>query len=79
MEKKTTNIPIVDELYNFYIVTPLTNNSCTLKVEIYWEAKSPFKKIIFNLIAKKISRKKMQNAIENLFQLVKKVSHNSDS
>jgi len=68
----TTNPPIVDELYNFYIVTPLTNNSCKLKAEVYWKVKSPFKKIIINLIAKRVGRKIMQSEVDNLFQLVKK-------
>jgi hypothetical protein len=68
----TTNSPIVDELYSFYIVTPLTNNSCKLKAEAYWKVKSPFKKIIINLIAKMVGRKIMQSELDNLFQFVKK-------
>ena len=68
----TTNPSIVDELYNFYIVTPLTNNSCNLKNEIYLKVKSPFKKILIALIAKKVGRKKFKSALDNLFQLVKK-------
>jgi hypothetical protein len=74
----TINPPLVDELYNFYIVTPLTNNSCKLEAEVYWKVKSPLKRIIINLIAKKVSRKNIQSAVDNLFQLVKKGSLRSD-
>ncbi len=66
----TINPPLVDEMYNFYIVTPLTNSSCKLKAEFYWRVKSPLKRIIINLIAKKIFREKIQSAVDNLFQLV---------
>jgi len=75
----TINPPFVDELYNFYILTPLTNNSCKLKAEIYWKVKSPFKKILFTLIVKKSVRKNVQRAVDNLFQLVKKESLRSVS
>lgn len=75
----TTSPPPVDELYKFFIVTPLTNNSCKLEVEIYWNAKSPIKKIMIALHAKKVFRENMQSALDNLFQLVKKVSLRSDS
>ncbi len=74
----TTNSPIVDELYRFFIVTPLTNNSCKLKVEAYWKVKSPFKKIIINLIAKMVGPKIMRIDVDNLFQFVKKESLGSD-
>ena len=63
---------LVDEFYNFYIVTPLTNNSCKLKAEIYWKVKSPVKKILVALIVKKLGRKNVQSSLDNLFQLVKK-------
>ena len=70
---------LVDELYTFYIVSPLTNNSSKLEAEIYWKVKSPFKKILFTLIVKKLGRKKVQNSLDNLFQLVNKASPKSDS
>ena len=75
----TTNPPIVDEFYIFFIVTPLTNNSCKLKEEIYWEVKSPFKKIFITPIIKKLGRKNMLRTVDNLYQLVKKESLKSDS
>ena len=74
----TINAPFVDELYYFFIVTPLTNNSCKLKAEIYWKVKSPIKKIIITPIVKKIARKPMQSELDNLFQFVKKESLGSD-
>jgi hypothetical protein len=68
----TINPPFVDEFYNFYIVTPLTNNTCMLKAEIYWKVKSPFKKVFITLIIKRLGRKDVQRSIDNLFQLVTK-------
>jgi len=68
----TTSPPLVYELYQFYILTPISNNSCNLKHEVYWKAKSPIKKIILKLFAKKNLRKNTQTALENLFQFAKK-------
>ena len=40
----TTSPPPVDELYQFYIICPLTHNSCRLEIETYWKSRSPTKK-----------------------------------
>jgi len=68
----TTSPKIVDELYQFFILTPISNNSCNLKQEIFWKAKSPIKKILVKLFAKKALRKNSQIALEKLTQFAKK-------
>jgi len=65
----------VDELYQFYILTPVSKNSCNLKLEVFWKATSPIKKIIIALFVKKLIRENSQKALENLYQFaVKKKS-----
>jgi len=62
----TTSPTPVDELYQFYILTPIDQNSCKLDVEIYWNAKSPIKKLLFFLIVKKAFRKNIGKGLDNL-------------
>lgn len=68
----TQTPPIVDGVYSFSIVTPLSNNSCKLEVEMYWKTKSPMKRILFNLLAKKTLRKNMLSYVDRLSKLVEK-------
>jgi len=73
----TTNAPLIDELYNFFILTPLQNNSCKLEMEIYWKTRSPIKRMIINLIFKRTLKKNLQGTIDNLYQLAKNKDENS--
>lgn len=66
----TTDVPLADEVYQFYIISPLTENTCKLEVEIYTSAKSPFKKLLLFLIGKRIFRKNVRGAVDGLFQFV---------
>ena len=68
----TTSPYPVDELYQFYMLTPTSENSCNLKIEVYWKAKSPIKKIILKFFAKKALRKNTQLALEKILQFAKK-------
>ncbi len=69
----TDSPPPVDEVIQFYIISPIDSESCSLRVEAYWEAKALFKKIMLALVAKKIFKSNLENSIENLhaFILVK--------
>ena len=69
----TTTPPFVDELYQFYIISPLTSSSCKLEVEIYWKAKSPIKKLMLATVAKKLLRKNLERAVHGLYQFVEKM------
>ncbi len=66
----TTNIPIADDFYQFYTVTPVSDSACKLLVEIYWRAKSPIKKIALGLFAKRSFRKNLEEGIGRLAQFI---------
>ncbi|MEL6916219.1 MAG: DUF2652 domain-containing protein [Bacteroidota bacterium] len=68
----TNSPPPVDKLYQFYIFTPLTENSCKMDVEFFWEAKSPLKKLIIALFAKRAFKKTTIRNLENLRTFVVK-------
>lgn len=50
--EQTTDTPFVTYLYQFYIIKPTSETSCTLDVEIYWKTTSFFKKIALNVLVK---------------------------
>lgn len=68
----TTSPPLVDELYQFYIINPLTHDSCNLEIEIFWKAKSIFKKIVLFLIIKRTLKKNLEKALNKLHSFVSK-------
>lgn len=63
----TSSPPPVDKLFQFYILTPISEQSCKMTLETYWEAKSPIKKLLIALFVKRIFKKKTTQAIHNLF------------
>ena len=71
----TTTPPPVDELYQFFILTPLNDTSCKIDLEIYWKANSPFKKLAVALIAKKIFSKNGQKALQGLHEFATKMNN----
>ncbi|WP_282081305.1 DUF2652 domain-containing protein [Aquimarina algiphila] len=68
--ERTTDVP-VDALYNFFIIRPLSENSCLLTVELYPKAKSLLNKFLLWLFMKRIFRKSMSTTIKNLENFVK--------
>lgn len=68
----TQSIPIMDEAYQFYIITPTSNTSCKLQIENYWIAKSLFKRLFIALFANKLFKKNTEEAMEGLAQFVAK-------
>ena len=48
----------IDALYQFYIITPLSSDSCSLVLENYIEAKSPIKKLSYFFNSQKNIQKK---------------------
>ncbi len=65
----TTSPTPVDELYQFFVITPLTNNSCTLTSETYLKATSPIKKLMIFFL-KPVFKKNTKKAIDTLFDFV---------
>ncbi len=70
------NPPIVDKLYQFFIINPLTENSCSLELEVYAEANNMLKNGLIKLFAKGSFKKNMTRVMNNLHTLVVKESSN---
>jgi len=68
----TTSPTPVDELYQFFIVSSLSHQSCKLEVEMYLKAKSPLKKLMIALFVKKVFRKVIPKNLNTLLQFVEK-------
>jgi len=66
----TESLPALDKLYQFYILKPITESSCIVTLEMYWIAKSLFKKLMSNLFAKK----QFQKNVPTLLASLKKIS-----
>lgn len=60
----------VDALYQFHIISPLTSNSCNLTTEVYFEAKSPIKKILIYVLLKKVFKKNIKKALNKLLVFI---------
>lgn len=73
----TTDPPMLDELYQFYIITPLSNISCKVEVQLYWVTKSILKKLAMTLVFKRIFVKNSKEAISNLYSFIE--NHNKKS
>lgn len=66
----TKSPPPVDELYSFYIIEPLGTVKSRVKVEVFWKAKSPLKKLIMALFVKGSLKKATLDSFQNLKALV---------
>ena len=74
-ELLTNPPPIVDKIYQFYIITPQLDGSSKLTIELNWIARSPLKKMIIALFAKRIFKKNLVSAVENLHSFVEGMDH----
>lgn len=70
----TTSPSPLDRLYQFFVITPKGENSCHLRLEYYWEAKSPIKKLLMVVAGKKAFRKSGEQALDNLKKYVELVT-----
>ncbi len=66
----TTSPPPVDELYQFFIFEPIAENETRVRVEVYWKAKSPIKKLMIALFVKKSFRKGINTSLNKIKELV---------
>ena len=66
----TTDIPFADKVYQFFIVTPLTTGESRLKLELFWEVTSPFKKLLLVLLGKRSFKRNLSNAINGLYSFM---------
>ena len=60
-----------DELYQFYIIESLPNDKSKVIVELFWKAKSPIKKLLLKLFAKKNFSKGITASFNNLAEFVR--------
>lgn len=65
-----TDIPLIDKVYQFYVITPLTEKTCQLEIEVYWQANSLLKRMMMVLIGKKSFKRNMSAAINGLYDFV---------
>ncbi|MDF1696273.1 MAG: DUF2652 domain-containing protein [Saprospiraceae bacterium] len=66
----TTSPPPVDALYQFFIISPMTKDTCTLEIEVYWTAKSLFKKLMLILVVQHILKKNIKRSLELLLRFI---------
>ena len=64
----TFDPPPMDELYQFYILTPLSEHSCKLEIEVYWKSGSPIKKLMLASIVKMKFRQTLKGSLTNLYK-----------
>ncbi len=66
----STSPPPVDTLHQFFVITPMPNASCKLSIELYWHARSPIKKLMIALLAKKVFKKNTKAAVDKLWEYI---------
>jgi len=69
----TTDVPF-DTLYQFYNVTPISENACFLEMETYWEVASPLKRLMLSLFVPRVVKKNNQEALDGLYRFVSEPS-----
>ncbi|WP_422858879.1 DUF2652 domain-containing protein [Flagellimonas sp. S174] len=62
----TTDPPPVEKLYQFYIIEPIDETTCHLRVEQYWVTKNLFQKLLMAFIGKRQFIKGIASAMDNL-------------
>lgn len=73
----TTSPKVLDELHQFFVITPLDSKSCRLESQIYITNRSLLKKIVSLIMVKKVFRTNTEKAINKLRDFV--VSQNNHS
>ncbi len=66
----TKSLRPVDELYQFYIVEPVDEESCEVTTETYWKVRSPIKKILMAIAVKRIFRSNLEKSLKLLEEFV---------
>ena len=66
----STSIPAFVEVHQFYILTPLSEKSSRLDIEVFWKNTSFLKKIMVFLFVKRIFKKNLNTALNGLFDFV---------
>jgi len=67
----TTSPAPIDELYQFFTITPKTSNFCLVDIEVYWKVKSPFKKLLMATLGKLGFKKNANKSMDELLEYAK--------
>lgn len=68
----TNSAPVIDGLYQFFVITPLGSTECHVRVELYWETNSILKKLISILVFRKALKKNANKALNGLMKFITK-------
>ena len=71
--ERTEDAPVVDAVYQFYIITPIDNNNCLLEVEAYLRTSSTLKRLFLVPLIKKVFKKNIYKAVNSLHSYVANV------
>ena len=66
----TKSLMPFDVFYNFFTISPISEQKSHLLGEVYWETKSPLKKLLISLFVKRAFRKTSIQSLEDLESLV---------
>ena len=66
----TTSPAPVDEMFQYFIITPTGEHSSRVDVELYYNARSPIKKLVMRLFGERSLGKSISNSLDKLGTLV---------
>jgi hypothetical protein len=66
------------QVYQFYIITPIDQNSCMLEVEIYLDDNSSVKRFIKQLLIKNVLWKNLKGSLDKLMEFVSSQPQSED-
>lgn len=63
----TENHPVMKKPYQFYIIEPINENTSKLTIELYWQSKTIFHKLIIKILGvKKQFKNRVSTSTNNL-------------
>ena len=68
--ERTEDIPFSDSVYQFYLINPITANSCEITLEGYIKSKNPLHRLIQALFFRKALAKNSLTALSSLEKLI---------
>ena len=67
----------VDQLYQFYIITPISEQKCLLEIEVYLNAKSLLKRLLIALVVKNVFKKNTKAALAKFTVFIFKMENSN--
>jgi class 3 adenylate cyclase len=64
--EETHDTPVVDTLWQFYLIRAADAHSCTLTLELFWEVRNWGKRLLFNLVLKRLFKANAKKALAGL-------------